>query len=384
MGFLNVSILIVGGGPAGSLSAINIGRRGEHEIVIVEEHQSAGFPVQCAGLISDACYSELKKFSKRSLVNRIKGAFFFSPDGGYVELIGRRKGVVVERKILDVELLEKASEYAEVILKSSYLFSKIRESSQNIAKIRTPSGITGIKYDFLIGADGANSRIAKEFSFTKGEIYSAVQFEMKFECLDENMVELYFGEKYSDGFFAYSIPLDSSTARIGVVSKTEPIRFLSNLLNKHPSVKQRKGGSITELNAGAIPIGLNEVVKGNVCLIGDSAGMVKPYTGGGLYYHLVASKVLGKSFPDLEGFKKEYLKVMGKEYTTGEKILRLYKLLSDADYCDLVRLGKEYIETHSEKLDMDHPSTILQFIPSLLKIFVRKPLLVAKITKELL
>ena len=117
-----VEVLVVGGGPAGSLSAIALGKRGD--VILAEEHQSAGFPVQCAGLISKDCYDRLRKFSDCKL-NDIRGAFFFSPNGDYVELEGKSKGVVVERKILDRDLIAKASEFAKIWMKTKFIgFSK--------------------------------------------------------------------------------------------------------------------------------------------------------------------------------------------------------------------------------------------------------------------
>jgi geranylgeranyl reductase family protein len=375
-----VKVLIVGGGPAGTLAAINLGNK--CEVTLVEEHQAAGFPVQCAGLISQPCYDKLKKYSKRSLINRIEGAFFFSPDGNYIEMVGKRKGVVIERKILDFELIKEASRTAEIFLKSTYVESCV-ESGSKKARIVTSSGERLEEYDLLIGADGVNSRVAREFGFSRPEIFSAVQVELAFECLDENMVELYFGRYYSDGFFAYAIPIDSSTARLGVVSKSDPKSYLERLVEKHPSVSKRAGKSVIEVNAGAIPVGLNEIFKENVCLIGDSAGMVKPYTGGGIYYHLLAAEILGRNFPDLGKYRSDYLKLLGKDYRTGMRILRLYSKLSDTDYNELVRVGKDMFESYTKELDMDHPSSLLSILPRLIKLVSLKPALIAKIAKEL-
>jgi len=364
-----VKVLIVGGGPAGSLSAIALG--GNYDITIVEEHQSAGFPVQCAGLISEDCYKVLKRFSDCK-INEIRGAFFVSPNGDYVELEGRCGGIVIERKILDRDLLSKASEFAEVWMKSKFIHAK-----DGIARIVKHGEHTEVGYDFIIGADGAYSMVARIFGFERPQILSAVQIEAKFEPLSDDMVELFFGSRYSNGFFAYAIPL-GETARIGVVSKENPRLYLENLIRKHPSVSKRiKIGKIIELNAGAIPIGLVDFVKDNVALIGDSAGMVKPYTGGGLFYILKATEILGKTFPNLMKFKEEYLRTIGREISFGMKIFRLYSTLKDEDYNYLVKVAKKHVDL-AKDLHMDRPSTLLRILPALVKI-VKKPRLMKKL-----
>jgi len=366
-----LKILIVGGGPAGSLSAIGLG--GEHEVLLVEERQCPGFPVQCAGLVSEECYRRLRRYSDCKL-NDIEGAFFVSPKGNYASLVGRVGGVVVERKILDRDLLAKASERAEVWVKTRFL-----NVGERAVLVREGKRVE-VDYDYVVGADGVRSSVARTFGFDRPEVLSAVQVECRYEPLDDRMVEIVFGRSYSDGFFAYAIPL-GDTARIGVVSRSNPAEYLKRLLTKHPSVSKRVRGCVLELNAGAIPVGLVEFVRGRVVLIGDSAGMVKPYTGGGLYYLLLASEMLAKNFPNLEAFRSEFLSEVGREINFGMKIFRLYSKLDDEDYEHLVKLAKEHGEM-ARDLHMDRPSTLMKLIPSVIKI-VKRPKLLRKLLSVL-
>ncbi len=366
-------VLIAGAGPAGSLSAIALGR--SNDILIVEEHQTAGFPVQCAGLISEDCYRRLKRYSDCKL-NEVRGAFFIAPNGDCVELEGRCGGVVIERKILDRDLLAKASEFADVWVKS-----KLVHAAKGRAEVLRLGDKKTVEFEILIGADGVYSTVARCFNFERPEILSAVQIECRYEALSEDMVELFFGNSYSDGFFAYAIPLDEN-ARVGVVSRSNPEFYLRRLIERHPSASKRiKTGQVIELNAGAIPIGLVDFVKDNVALIGDSAGMVKPYTGGGLFYLLRATEVLKETFPNLRRFKEEYLKSIGGEISIGMKIYRLYSKLEDEDYNYLIKTAKDY--THlAKELHMDSPSTLLRVLPAMIKI-VKKPKLLRKLLSVL-
>ncbi len=336
-------IIVVGGGPAGSLSAINLGKK--YDVLLVEEHQTPGFPLRCAGLISERCFKAYRRYCnvKKALENEIKGAFMFSPSGDFLEV--RSNAYVLDRRLLDLMLFEKASEFAKTLVKV-----KVRFKGRDVVL-----GDKIFKPDYLIGADGVYSITAKSFGFNRPELFLTAQMEVKFEALDERFVEVYFGKLYSKGFFAYAIPI-GDTAKIGVVSRDNPMKYLKNLIEKHPSVSKRVRGCTIELNFGAIPIGLIDFVRGNVALIGDSAGMVKPYTGGGLYYLLIASEKLSENFPNLNAYKSSYLKELGKEYKYGMKILRLYSVLSDDDYDLLI---KNFRDFDYSGFDMDRPSTFL-------------------------
>ena len=349
-------ILIVGGGPAGCLSAIALKN---YDVTVVEEHTSAGFPVQCAGLISDGCYRELKKFSDCK-VNDIRGAMFFSPNNS-VELEGKMRAVVVERKILDRDLLAKASEHANVMIKTKFLGVE-----KGKAVLRSMGKRIELDYDYIIGADGVYSTVSNVFRFERPKIYSALQITCKFDCISEDLVEIYFG--FSD-FFCYAIPFDGF-AKIGVISSQNPMHILKKLLRW---LGERVKGDILELNAGAIPIGLIDFVKDNVMLIGDSAGMVKPYTGGGLYYILKAVEKL-EHFPNLKKIQKEYTKDLGIEYKVGMRIAKLYTILEPGDYDYLIGVAKEHADL-ARGLDMDKPSTLLKLIPLILKIVKKRRIL---------
>ncbi|WP_456478373.1 geranylgeranyl reductase family protein [Geoglobus ahangari] len=367
-------MLVVGGGPAGSLSAANLSERAE--VTLVEAKGVSGFPAKCGGLISEDCFEALSRYCRasRALQNRIDGAFFFSPSGRYAELRGKSRAVVVERKALDPMLLQAASKSVDVRMKTRFDGAdggKVRLVEQGEERFE--------RFDIVIGADGPESMVARTYGFERPEIFTGKQYLMEFEPIDERMVELYFGKKYSSGFFAYVIPVEKDVARVGVVSRGNTSVHLERLLTSHPSVSERAGRSIYEVNSGPIPIGLVDFVRDGVALVGDSAGMVKPYTGGGMYYLLRAAELLGEHFPDMEGFRKSYLKEMGREYSSGERIRRLYDSLDDEDYDFLIEVARD---VDFSSLHMDSPSTALKLLPEVLKL-VKRPSIAVKIARAM-
>lgn len=363
---MEVDIAVIGAGPAGSLIAQLLGRN--YRTIVIEEHQTPGFPVQCAGLVSEDCFRAYSKYCKieRCVENEIRGALFFSPNGEFVEAKG--KAYVIDRRLLDLYLFYRAAEFSETIVKS-----KVRFKGNTILAERE------ISAEYIVGADGVYSATARYYGFERPRIFSAVQIETKFEPMDENFVELYFGEKYSDGFFAYAVPI-GDTAKLGVISRKNPNIYLRKLIENHPSVSKRVKSTVLEFNCGAIPANLVDFVKNNVALIGDSAGMVKPYTGGGLFYIVRAAEKLAENFPNLEAYKESYLSELGKEHEFGGKIQRLYSVLTDAELNKLVRLFKEF---DFSGVDMDRPSTLLSKAGAALRL-LRSPSLAFKIFGTLL
>ncbi len=360
--------LIVGAGPAGSLTAMLLGKR--FDVLVAEEHQIAGYPVQCAGLISDVCYDTYRRYCRinRAVENEIDGAFFFSPSGKYIEAIG--KAWVIERKVLDPMLLEKASEMADVEVKAKVRFKDGRAYA----------GCREVKANRIVGADGISSVVAAEFGFRRPKLFLTVQAEMKFEPLDEHFVELYFGRRWSD-FFAYSIPL-GDTARIGVICSSDPLSYFKNLVERHPALSDRVSGSVIEWNVGAIPSHLVEFVKGEVALIGDAAGMVKPYTGGGLYYLLRAAEKLSETFPNFQKYRELYMREFGREHSFGSKIRRLYSMKDE----DLDRLFAIMHDFDFPGVHMDRPTSLMglrSFVKVLWKL-LKDPKMALKVAKQLI
>ncbi len=353
--------MIVGGGPAGSLSAIKLRN---YDVLLVEEHQSPGFPVQCAGLVSEDCYRVLKRYSK-CRIKYVRGAYLFSPSGKNLEIEGRSRGVLIDRKILDRDLLIKASEIADVWIKTKFVGVK----DEHVAVLLRHGERVYREFEYLIGADGVYSRVARSFGFERPNVLSALQMECRFKPLSDDMVEIYFGKRFSNGFFAYSIPVDDF-ARVGVITRENPYFYLKNTIK---FLSDRVSSSFVELNSGAIPIGLVDFVKENVILIGDSAGMTKPYTGGGLFYIIKAVEKL-KFFPDLKRIRREYLRDLGREYRIGMKIFKLYSILDDRDYDYLIEVAREILHLIRD-LHMDRPSTLIPLIPRLIKLIKRPGIL---------
>jgi flavin-dependent dehydrogenase len=103
-------VAIIGGGPAGLSAGARLAAAGFHTILL-EEHPAVGEPVPCTGVLAAEAFGEFN-LSRRSLLNDLTTARFWSPAGNQVSYSsGRVEAVVVDRRTFDQDLFA-AAKYA--------------------------------------------------------------------------------------------------------------------------------------------------------------------------------------------------------------------------------------------------------------------------------
>ena len=115
--------------------------------------------------------------------------------------------------------------------------------------------------------------------------------------------------KFSPKFFAWVVPETESIARIGLASNPSPMPFYKKFL-------QKRIGHFVKPDVGGVIRGglMKTTVADRVVLVGDAACQIKPYSGGGITYGLIASQIcanaaiaaLAKNNFSKEFFTKNY------------------------------------------------------------------------------
>jgi flavin-dependent dehydrogenase len=114
-----LDVAIVGGGPAGLITAGTLKKKNpDCEITVFEEHSSIGEPSHCAGLINIEGLKRLGISSDANYVlNEIKGAVFHGIGGVSVRIVADTpKAVVIDRTLFDQSLAHQAKEEGVEIL----------------------------------------------------------------------------------------------------------------------------------------------------------------------------------------------------------------------------------------------------------------------------
>jgi flavin-dependent dehydrogenase len=117
--------------------------------------------------------------------------------------------------------------------------------------------------------------------------------ELPAECLGD--VEIHFGSEIAPKGFAWAVPVRRSSGtfiRVGVMADCDAGVYFSRMLGR---VRDRWGVAVPE---GAtprrrmLPLGsLRRTYADRVLAVGDAAGLVKPTTGGGIYYSVVSGEI---------------------------------------------------------------------------------------------
>jgi geranylgeranyl reductase family protein len=317
-----MEVIVIGAGPSGCIASETIAKEG-YEVLVVEEHNEIGKPVQCTGLVSE----KIGKIPNDIIVNKIKRAKFFFFDKSF-EVKSKEKVFVIDREKYDKFRAKKAEETG-VSFKLGTRFLGFKNG-----KVLTSRGNYQTK--ILIGADGPNSTVAKVSGLElPNNLFYAIQANAlsKFE---KDCVELWFDPKVSKDFFAWVVPENEEVARVGLISKENPKFFLENFL------KKRFGKVKTEkILADVIRIGLiKKSVAENVLLVGDAACQLKPFSAGGLVYGKICSEIAGNAcikaleendFSEkffLENYEKKWKKELAWPIRKGFILKKIFSQLS--------------------------------------------------------
>ncbi|MET0753394.1 MAG: FAD-binding monooxygenase, partial [Pyrinomonadaceae bacterium] len=140
----------------------------------------------------------------------------------------------------------------------------------------------------LIGADGANSRVAKDLRLDENKEW-IVGYEEVFHAKDKTVeprLHCFLDAELAPGYLAW-IADDGEEIHIGVggyAANFNPREALRSFKEKTAKVFDLEGAKLMEARGGRIPVGgvLPRIANENGLLIGDAAGAVSPLTAGGL------------------------------------------------------------------------------------------------------
>ncbi len=359
---------------AGAATARDIAAAG-FRVLLIEEHAAVGEPLHCSGLITPRTL-ELAGLQSDMVLNEFGGAFVNLASGTRFSIGGAGPyAVAVDRVRLDREIVAQAQEQGADLRTSSKLVNIERLAGKLQLSIKRPHGYELVKTRLLVGADGAQSTVARWLAPAAAvrEVLVGVSVEARLVTEKQDYVEVFIGNSIAPGFFGWLIPLGDGHARIGIATNDgkRPIHYLRQLIDAFPKVF--RGAEFGRYWGGLIPLTIVQKPFGdNVLLVGDAAGQVKPTSGGGIYTGLVGAKHCASaaiqalarddiSGASLSSYYDFWLGELGEEFERLDDLRSVFLSLSDGDLDRLAQLLgapglQRLIARHG---DIDFPSPML-------------------------
>lgn len=336
-------VAVVGSGPAGSSAAETLAKAGI-ETYLFERKLDNAKP--CGGAIPLCMVSEFD-LPPEIIDRQVRNMKMISPSDVEVDIHIEKENEYIgmcRREVLDGFMRNRAAELGANLINGTVYKLDIPTSNSQPYTIyysdHSDGSVKGIhktlKVDVVIGADGANSRVAK--AIDAGDYNYAIAFQERISLPDnmmnyyQDLAEMYVGNDVSPDFYAWVFPKYDHVA-VG----TGTMRVNQSLIKKLQAgiraraAKKLVGGKIIKVEAHPIPEHPRpRRVVGRVALVGDAAGTVTKSSGEGIYFAAKSARMCAETIVETsnggsriptESDLKLYLKRWDKKYGMTYKVL---------------------------------------------------------------
>ncbi len=294
--------VIVGGGPAGSTAAWDLARAGRNVLLL----DRAGRVKPCGGAIPPRLMQEFD-IPESLLVARATSARVFAPSSKIADMpIGDGYVGMVDRCSFDEWLRERAASAGAE--RRAGVFQGLSRDADGVTVVEcheVSSNGTGAPFSVrtrsVVGADGARSGVARAAGIKGADAmpyvfaYHEIVRTPRNADFDPARCEVHYQAKVSPDFYGWVFPHgDTTSVGLGSAHKGFSLRGATASLRAATGLTEAE----TIRREGA-PIPLRPLKKWDndrdVLLAGDSAGVVAPASGEGLYYAMLGGRLAGEA-----------------------------------------------------------------------------------------
>lgn len=315
----NYHVIIIGAGPSGLSTAINLKKMGEDDILVVDKSKFPRYKC-CAGYITNKTsmsyyklgvdikkchYSLIDDFNifyKRMNVQKIKNKFLYTNSN-------------INRTELDYELFKKAKENGIDILEKTM----IKDKSIDDKFITLSNGIK-VKYDYLVFADGTTSSGGELNPIKRKNI----ALQAIFEAPIEDGIDIHFGITKCGYAWVSSF---NGKVNVGITD------IYNKDVDYHKVLKDfifSLGLSCndSDIKGSFTPIGaVKPMINDNIFYVGDAVGACDPLTLSGLRYGIESGNECALAiFHQQNDIYKKYIKKLRFKFSIMKAIQFIFYL----------------------------------------------------------
>jgi len=341
----NFQVVVVGAGPAGLHTSKRLAEAGL-DVLCVDKKAEIGAPKRCAEGLSRSAFEKFGFDADADWVRQeIDGAYCYAPDGEHVYVGSEAPGYVLERKQWEKDLAQRASRAGAKIVANTHALDLVKREEngeQRLAgvQIRRGNQFENINCEFVVGADGIDSKIGKMAGLSTfsslNDVDSGFQYEMsRVDLEDPRHLELYFGNEIAPRGYIWVFPKGQDVANVGIGIGGNEKKSAKYYLNQWLKQNSDRFGqsSIIEENSGGIPVGgfLEKMVADRLVLVGDAARQVNPIHGGGMHEGMVAAELAAERIEaafNQQDFSQEFLASYEEKWweERGQRLKKIKKL----------------------------------------------------------
>ncbi|MCP4382741.1 MAG: NAD(P)/FAD-dependent oxidoreductase [Hyphomicrobiales bacterium] len=272
-----LDLLIVGASFAGLVAAKTAAARGL-DVAVIDSKREPGANIRTTGILVREAIDEID--IPAHLTRKVPGVRLYAPNLSSVDLFCPGYAFYTTRTAALLRwLTDEAREAGARVLYGL----RFDGGSTDNGLIRL-DGID-IQTRYLIGADGARSRVAKCFGLNPNRRFlTGVETEFETgDSVDPRFLHCFLSAAFAPGHIAWAAP-GPDVIQVGLAVGNGKKPDLAAFLAHTESRFGWRSMKIVERRSGLIPCGgpLRQTASPGVLLIGDAAGWVSPLTGGGI------------------------------------------------------------------------------------------------------